>query len=45
MVIPSRPADVTPAWLSSVLNIDVRDVAVAPIGTGQTGATYRVSAA
>ena len=44
MVIPSRPADVTPAWLSSVLNIDVRDVDVAPIGTGQTGATYRVSA-
>ena len=44
MVIPSRPTDVTPAWLSSVLNIDVRDVAVAPIGTGQTGATYRVSA-
>ena len=45
MVIPSHPADITPAWLSSVLNIDVRDVAVAPIGTGQTGATYRVSAA
>jgi len=45
MVIPSHPADITPAWLSSVLNIDVRDVAVAPIGTGQTGATYCVSAA
>ena len=44
MAIPSRPTDVTPAWLSSVLNIDVRDVDVAPIGTGQTGATYRVSA-
>ncbi len=41
--IPSRPSDVTPAWLSSVLNTDVRDVSVAPIGTGQTGATYRVS--
>jgi hypothetical protein len=27
-----------------VLGADVRDVAIAPIGTGQTGATYRVSA-
>jgi aminoglycoside/choline kinase family phosphotransferase len=35
---------VTPAWLSAVLDVDVSDVEVTPIGTGQTGATYRVSA-
>jgi Phosphotransferase enzyme family len=42
--IPRGPEDVTPAWLGSVLGADVRDVDVTPIGTGQTGATYRVSA-
>ena len=42
--IPRGPENVTPAWLGSVLNADVRDVDVTPIGTGQTGATYRVSA-
>jgi Phosphotransferase enzyme family len=42
--IPRGPEDVTPAWLGSVLNNDVRDVDVTPIGTGQTGATYRVEA-
>jgi hypothetical protein len=42
---PRYPADITPAWLSSVLDAEVREVEVAPIGTGQTGATYRVSAA
>jgi hypothetical protein len=42
--IPRRPADVTPAWLSAVVGTDVRAVDVTPIGTGQTGATYRVSA-
>ena len=44
MAIPHGPEDVTPAWLASVLNVDVRGVDVTPIGTGQTGATYRVSA-
>ena len=44
MGIPRGPEDVTPAWLGSVLNTDVLDVEVTPIGTGQTGATYRVSA-
>ncbi len=44
MGIPRGPEDVTPAWLGSVLGADVRDVDVTPIGTGQTGATYRVSA-
>jgi hypothetical protein len=42
--IPRGPEDVTPAWLGSVLGADVRDIDVAAIGTGQTGATYRVSA-
>jgi hypothetical protein len=34
---------VTSEWLGSVLGADVRDVDVTPIGTGQTGATYRAS--
>jgi hypothetical protein len=42
--IPRGPEDVTPAWLGSVLKTEVRDVVVTPIGTGQTGATYRVAA-
>jgi hypothetical protein len=45
--IPRHPSDVTSAWLSSVLSakgagVDVADVDVSPIGTGQTGATYRI---
>jgi aminoglycoside/choline kinase family phosphotransferase len=44
MTIPRGPDDVTPAWLGSVLGVDVNDVEVTGIGTGQTGATYRVSA-
>jgi hypothetical protein len=44
MSIPRGPSDVTPAWLGSVLGTDVREVDIAPIGTGQTGTTYRVSA-
>ena len=44
MTIPRGPQDVTPAWLGSVLGADVGDVDVTPIGTGQTGATYRVRA-
>jgi phosphotransferase family enzyme len=42
--IPRHPADVTATWLSTVLDADVSEVEVTPIGTGQTGATYRVSA-
>jgi hypothetical protein len=42
--IPRHPADVTSDWLSAVLGADVREVDVTPIGTGQTGATYRISA-
>jgi hypothetical protein len=41
--IPSQPTDITPQWLGSVLGTDVSSVDVAPIGTGQTGATYRLS--
>ncbi|AFM17814.1 putative aminoglycoside phosphotransferase [Mycolicibacterium chubuense NBB4] len=44
MTIPRSPSDLTPAWLGSVLGADVTDVEVTAIGTGQTGATYRVTA-
>ncbi|MCV6970461.1 phosphotransferase family protein [Mycobacterium bohemicum] len=49
MSIPRSPGDVTPQWLSAALSgrraeVEVRDVDVAAIGTGQTGATYRVTA-
>lgn len=42
MPIPRAPQDVTPQWLSEVLGVDVADADVSPVGTGQTGATYRV---
>jgi len=42
--IPRHPADVTAEWLGAVLGADVRSVDVVPIGTGQTGATYRLTA-
>jgi hypothetical protein len=46
--IPDAPNQVTTGWLSAVLSaegskVSVSHVAVSPIGTGQTGATYRVS--
>ncbi len=44
MTIPRSPEDITAHWLGSVLGTDVSDVQVTSIGTGQTGATYRVSA-
>ena len=44
MGIPRGPEDVTATWLGSVLDADVSEVDVTAIGTGQTGATYRVSA-
>ena len=48
MSIPRHPGDITRDWLSAVLSSDdtpvrVSEVDVAAIGTGQTGATYRVS--
>lgn len=47
--IPRYPSDVTPAWLADVLArhgtaADVAAVDVHPVGTGQTGATFRVTA-
>ncbi len=47
--IPRYPGDVTPEWLSSALSerrppVEVAEVDVTAIGTGQTGATYRVTA-
>lgn len=44
MTIPRTPEDITPQWLGATLGVDVSDVEVTSIGTGQTGATYRVSA-
>ncbi|VEG56029.1 aminoglycoside phosphotransferase [Mycolicibacterium aurum] len=44
VTIPRSPSDITPAWLGSVLGTDVAEVEVSSIGTGQTGATYRVTA-
>lgn len=41
--IPHRPGDVTASWLSAVLDAPVTDIRVEPIGTGQTGATYRLT--
>lgn len=41
--IPAAPQDVTPRWLSDVLGTDVAGVEVTPVGTGQTGATYRLA--
>lgn len=46
--IPRFPGDVTPEWLSAALSergpVEVSGVDVVAIGTGQTGATYRVTA-
>jgi hypothetical protein len=48
MPIPRYPDDITRKWLSAVLSsggtpVRVSEVHVAAIGTGQTGATYRVA--
>ncbi|BBZ12945.1 phosphotransferase family protein [Mycobacterium branderi] len=48
LAIPRYPDDVTCEWLSAVLSsdrtpVEVSHVDVTAIGTGQTGATYRVS--
>lgn len=47
--IPRHPHEVTSRWLAGVLSargepVEVASVDVVPVGTGQTGATYRVSA-
>ncbi|CAN5397550.1 phosphotransferase [soil metagenome] len=41
--IPAGPTEVTRDWLTSVLGVDVTAASVTPVGTGQTGATYRVA--
>lgn len=41
--LPRSPGDVTPSWLGSVLGTAVRSAQATPIGTGQTGATYRLT--
>lgn len=41
-MIPRTPDDVTAVWLTGVLGARVEGVEITPIGTGQTGATYRV---
>jgi hypothetical protein len=46
--IPCRPADVTAQWLSAALSragaaVTVTSAETTPVGTGQTGATYRVA--
>jgi Phosphotransferase enzyme family len=46
MAIPRYPDDVTATWINGVLGApgaEVTAVQVTPIGTGQTGATYRVA--
>ena len=43
MRIPAAPGDVTAAWLSHILDTDVAEVEVTSVGTGQTGATYRLA--
>lgn len=48
VAIPGRPTDITAQWLGAVLRpggqpVGIDTVDTAPIGTGQTGATYRVS--
>ncbi|WP_405494951.1 phosphotransferase family protein [Nocardia sp. NBC_00511] len=42
--IPSSPAEITAAWLSSVMDEQFASVRVEPVGTGQTASTYRVTA-
>ncbi|MCB0929065.1 MAG: aminoglycoside phosphotransferase family protein [Mycolicibacterium insubricum] len=40
--IPAGPDDITATWLTEVLGAPVTAVTVETVGTGQTGATYRV---
>jgi aminoglycoside phosphotransferase (APT) family kinase protein len=40
--IPINPAQITSSWLGSVLGEEISSVSVEAVGTGQTGATYRI---
>jgi hypothetical protein len=42
-VIPDGPHHLTADWLSDVLGVPVAEVSVTPVGTGQTGSSYRLS--
>ena len=47
--IPRYPSDVTGSWLAGILSrpgapVEIETVDVTPVGTGQTGATFRVTA-
>jgi len=44
VLIPGSPDEVSAEWLAQVLGTDVTAVQITPVGTGQTGATYRVAA-
>ncbi|MBB5918264.1 aminoglycoside phosphotransferase (APT) family kinase protein [Nocardia transvalensis] len=41
--LPTDPSQLTAAWLGSVLDVDISAVRVEAVGTGQTGATYRLT--
>jgi len=41
--VAERVSDLTPAWLSHALGVEVRAVTAEPIGAGQTGASYRLA--
>ncbi len=43
--LPMGPAEITATWLGSALKEEISSVRVDPIGTGQTGATYRITPA
>ena len=40
--VAERVEDLTPAWLSEALGVEVRSATAQAIGAGQTGASYRV---
>jgi aminoglycoside phosphotransferase (APT) family kinase protein len=43
IALPVTPAQITAAWLGSVLDVEISSVRVEAIGTGQSAATYRIT--
>ncbi|WP_019929136.1 phosphotransferase family protein [Nocardia sp. BMG111209] len=41
--LPADPGQLTAEWLESVLGVEISSVRVDAVGTGQTGATYRIT--
>ncbi|MDP9182628.1 MAG: phosphotransferase [Actinomycetota bacterium] len=41
--VPDGAADLTADWLSDALGVEVTDVEVTPVGTGQTGSSHRLT--